>query len=432
MSERPTAEAETATVCNEAGADVDAALAALAPRPAFPPSGKRGERRRIVVILGMHRSGTSLLGHMLHYLGVDMADEADHASVKNPGGFWERPQLVALHDEILAAIGRPVDSPLHSLPFPAGWWREKRVQALKKKLRAFVQAELAGCPGLWGFKDPRTCRLLPLWREIFDELDLQPSYVWAVRYPGESSASMAAKNPGVRPMTPPQAEVTWLAYNLDVMRYAPEARMAVVDYADWFLDPVRIAKDLATSLALSPLLDDSELADATRSIVNDDFRNEEKGKGQAIAKIALAERLFEEIVRPSEDGGERLGRFAAVLDVVFRAIAPFVELQAELPNLRTQLRDAKKAGADISVKYEDLRRQAEVQARALADAQAQAARLAPMAAEQETTAAELLDLARRLRKFTRVLESPKPEYVAKVGEIAARLEQLGRSKATVK
>ena len=64
--------------------------------------------RPVVVVLGMHRSGTSLLSNVLQFLGVDMADTTDHTSPKNAGGFWERPELVAIHDEILAAIGRPI------------------------------------------------------------------------------------------------------------------------------------------------------------------------------------------------------------------------------------------------------------------------------------------------------------------------------------
>ena len=34
-----------------------------------------GQRRRIVVVLGMHRSGTSLCAHILSAMGIDMADE---------------------------------------------------------------------------------------------------------------------------------------------------------------------------------------------------------------------------------------------------------------------------------------------------------------------------------------------------------------------
>ena len=140
-----------------------------------------------MVVLGMHRSGTSLLSNALHVLGVDMADETDHVSPKNPGGFWERPELVAIHDEILAAMGRPISLPSHVLPFRPAWWRAKEVQALKPKLKAYLREQLADSENPWGFKDPRTCRMLPLWREVFRELNLEPVYVVAVRRPAESS-----------------------------------------------------------------------------------------------------------------------------------------------------------------------------------------------------------------------------------------------------
>ena len=37
---------------------------------------------------------------------------------------------------------------------------------------------------IWGFKDPLTAILLPMWQEIFDELHLEPFYIQAVRHPG--------------------------------------------------------------------------------------------------------------------------------------------------------------------------------------------------------------------------------------------------------
>jgi hypothetical protein len=45
--------------------------------------------RPIVVLLGMHRSGTSLCSHILSALGVDMADEVT-PNAGNEKGHWER------------------------------------------------------------------------------------------------------------------------------------------------------------------------------------------------------------------------------------------------------------------------------------------------------------------------------------------------------
>ena len=63
-------------------------------------------RRPIVMVLGMHRSGTSLCSHVLSALGLDMADRLTHPSLSEPApdnlkGHWERWEIVQLHERIL-------------------------------------------------------------------------------------------------------------------------------------------------------------------------------------------------------------------------------------------------------------------------------------------------------------------------------------------
>ena len=305
------------------------------------PAKRRGDLR-CVVLLGMHRSGTSLLAHMLHYFGVDMADETDHASAKNPRGFWERPAIVTIQDQILDVIGRPIGSPLHALPLPAGWWRDKRVAPLKEELRIYVQAQLMGTGGIWGFKDPRTCRLLPLWQEIFEQLDITPKYVWAIRSPGESSASMAKKNPALRPMQVAQAELMWLAYNYDVIRYALPSAPTIVDYQQWFHDPIGTARRLIGDLDLPGFNSQADLIECVRRIFDEDLQNEQEGKREAQAVIPVSHDLYREICRflSSDTPRDRLLEYVPVLDVVFRALAPFANILTELPALRDANADA--------------------------------------------------------------------------------------------
>ena len=105
-----------------------------------------------VLVLGMHRSGTSLCSHLLAGLGVDMADEAD-AQPSNPKGHWERPEIVARHDRILELFDRAYLSPLHDLPLPPGWADDPRVIAIRHELVALLRQKIiVGRP--FGFKDP--------------------------------------------------------------------------------------------------------------------------------------------------------------------------------------------------------------------------------------------------------------------------------------
>jgi hypothetical protein len=63
------------------------------------------------MVLGMHRSGTSLCSHVLSALGLDMADNKappghDGPSEDNPLGHWERWEIVEFHDRILQFFNR--------------------------------------------------------------------------------------------------------------------------------------------------------------------------------------------------------------------------------------------------------------------------------------------------------------------------------------
>ena len=79
--------------------------------------------RPVVVLLGMHRSGTSLLSNVLHILGVDMADTTDHVSPKNAGGSGNGPSWSPSMTKSWRRSGGPLRSPVmscRSLPLGGG------------------------------------------------------------------------------------------------------------------------------------------------------------------------------------------------------------------------------------------------------------------------------------------------------------------------
>src|SRR3989440_4040085 len=70
------------------------------------------QRRRIVVVLGMHRSGTSLCPHVLSAMGIDMADNIGVARGSDKG-HWERWEIGELHDHILRLLNSHYHGPFH-------------------------------------------------------------------------------------------------------------------------------------------------------------------------------------------------------------------------------------------------------------------------------------------------------------------------------
>ncbi|AMK18931.1 glycosyltransferase [Sphingobium sp. MI1205] len=279
--------------------------------------------RPIVVVLGMHRSGTSLLSNVLHYLGVDMADLTDHVSSNNAGGFWERPDLVAIQDEILLAIGRPISQADHALPFPPGWWRRKEVQAIKPRLIAYLSEQLAKSSNLWGFKDPRTCRLLPLWWEVFRDLNLRPIYVHAVRNPAEASVSMSKKSK-IRKVSVATSEMMWLSYNYDILRYVTtEQAPILVDYNEWFEDPAAVAVRLVEGLGIGSDLSLNDARECVEAIVKGEFRHQVADGNDLGSAMPVATLLYGAMI--SDRSARATLAQLPTIDLLFRSIKPVVD-----------------------------------------------------------------------------------------------------------
>jgi hypothetical protein len=144
---------------------------------------------RAVVVLGFHRSGTSMLTRLLNLLGVDLgpADELLGADANdNVRGYWEPKWMIELNDELLAAQGGVY---AHPPALPHGWEHDPQLEPLRRRAREHLAASFGDTP-LWGIKDPRLCLTLPFWQPLLAEHGVAVSYVLALRSPVESAASM--------------------------------------------------------------------------------------------------------------------------------------------------------------------------------------------------------------------------------------------------
>lgn len=109
-----------------------------------------------VVVLGMHRSGTSALANVLHSMGVDMGKEMYGPDRGNPDGHFEDISFLNLNEAILAAAGGSWHSPPSDFQIRVFGSREGQ-----RLIDLVVDRKKKGRP--WGFKDPRTCLTLPLY-----------------------------------------------------------------------------------------------------------------------------------------------------------------------------------------------------------------------------------------------------------------------------
>jgi lipopolysaccharide biosynthesis protein len=141
-----------------------------------------------VLVLGMHRTGTSAVAGVLRaaglYAGND--DELVGRLAANPDGFVERPDVVDLDDRLLEALGWAWDTP-DPEPMPVAPPLDELVAAG----RALVSQQLAAAGRTWVLKDPRMSLLLPWWRRIL--LDRFVAVV-TVREPAEAAWSLSIRD----------------------------------------------------------------------------------------------------------------------------------------------------------------------------------------------------------------------------------------------
>ena len=193
----------------------------------------------LVLVLGMHRSGTSLLGGVLQHLGLALPGEVIAADQHNPAGYFEWDQIVAIQERLLIDLERWWPSAQGCLPLPSDWLLHPATLAAREQIRALLAPEQLQQQGPWGLKDPRCSRLLPLWIELAEGLGLPLRLVLACRDPAEVATSLVHRDGPITGMDYNRAQQLWWVHNRDVLQVAAAARLpvTVIDYGRWFSAP---------------------------------------------------------------------------------------------------------------------------------------------------------------------------------------------------
>lgn len=181
------------------------------------------KNNRLIVVLGMHRSGTSVITRSLQIMGVGLGDRLmPPVEGNNAKGFWEDVDLNALNIEML----NTVDS---------DWFY---VQAIKSidieilhKQGYFLRAvellrEKVSSSAIFAFKDPRVAKLLPFWKDAFTHCNLDVDYVLAVRNPLSVVKSLMKRDA----LDAEQSYLLWLSYVITSLTYSAGKKRVFVDY----------------------------------------------------------------------------------------------------------------------------------------------------------------------------------------------------------
>lgn len=181
-----------------------------------------------LIVLGMHRSGTSAVAGTCRRLGVDLGTRFLPYGDDNPHGHWEPLEVVTAHDLLLRALGSEWDD-VRALP--VGWRESEAAREARERIRAFIAGAFARAP-FWGVKDPRLCRVLPLWLDVLAERNCEPRILMIVRDPAEVAASLEARSG----MSSGHAHLLWLRYLVEMEWWSRSYPRVLVSYDEYLRD----------------------------------------------------------------------------------------------------------------------------------------------------------------------------------------------------
>ena len=183
--------------------------------------------KNCLIVLGMHRSGTSCLTGTIEQYGVALG-EVFTENPYNKKGNREIGEIQALNNEVLETNGGAWDRPV-----PVKKWT-----AEQSKVRDEILDQIrSGAVHWWGFKDPRVVLTLPFWLEAIAE----PQFIGTFRHPHRVALSLQNRNR----MSLNESYKLWCAYNERLIDYIERFKFQVVDFD---LDDADYQKDVAGKL----------------------------------------------------------------------------------------------------------------------------------------------------------------------------------------
>lgn len=186
----------------------------------------------LILVFGMHRSGTSALARALSLGGVALPRTLLESRADNAEGYWESARMVAMNEEILRALGG------HALAAFTREMRDRERAARPAIVRELARAYERECPSDQAVvvKDPRMCLLAEAHLEAARRLGRRVHAVVLVRDAGSAAGSLVARNVVSRPF----AGLLWRQHVLLAEAATRAVPRTLVRHRTFLADPVGV------------------------------------------------------------------------------------------------------------------------------------------------------------------------------------------------
>lgn len=185
-----------------------------------------------ILIMGMHRSGTSATARLVNLMGAYFGPEGSDpgVTIANPKGYWERTDIFMLNDSLLEAKNCSWDNLKHIFDSDI----TKVPPAISGSIHKLVLGMDAFRP--WFIKDPRMCLTLPAWRPYLEV----PIAVIAHRDPLEVAQSLNTRDG----FPIGYGLALWEAYTVQMLNVTRDIPRHFVDHALLVRHPLHVVQSL--------------------------------------------------------------------------------------------------------------------------------------------------------------------------------------------
>lgn len=187
------------------------------------------DKKKIVFVLGMHRSGTSLTAEIVHSMGFAVPGHSlDAIDSINAHGFWESQEVVDADEEVLSAAQLKW---YHICPLGHVFKNMQEFDRRVAEMSVFLKAESDRLGDLV-IKDPRLCLLWPLWFAAADPSVFDIKVIFVNRHPS-SIASSIKKRDGFSPFS---SHLLWLYYFFSVFSAKEFPELLYLNYENLLVE----------------------------------------------------------------------------------------------------------------------------------------------------------------------------------------------------
>jgi lipopolysaccharide biosynthesis protein len=376
--------------------------------------------RDAVLVLGMHRSGTSsVAGALVSLGGAAPRHLLPPVPDNNEKGFWESSVLMALNDEILAAGG---SNWRDWRAFDIGRIDANAALALRVRAKTALASEFGGAE-LPIIKDPRMCRLMRFWAPVFQESGWSVRAVLPLRSPLEAAWSLNRRDG----LSVSWVCLLWLRHVLDAEAETRAIPRAVLDWTRFLDDRRGALAQVTKQLELTwPNSGEGAFADVDE-LISPGMRHHTATEADLRAHPAISDLMLETssamlelvddpknkcVLMKLDDLRVRFDEAATIFSQATR------ELEDDLHDARSRATERDSLVAHLAAERDALAAQLAVERNALS-------------AERDALAAERDALSSERDKLVVQLSAAKSDVDVVSGRVLAANEQIARAEATI-